>query len=491
MSLIPEPWHDFTGQFIAGRWCPGNSGKTLDDFNPFNGSLLTRISLANQYDLDIAYRSALEAQRCWAALLPSERAAVFYRAVAVLDARHEEVVGWLIRESGSTRTKAEIEWSALRATMLAAATMPFRVHGRILPVDIPGKESRVYRKPLGVVGVISPWNWPMHLSNRSIAPALALGNAVVVKPADDTPVTGGLLLARIYEEAGLPPGVLNVVVGEVADIGDAFTLHPIPKFISFTGSTRVGRHIGGLAMSGPTLKRVGLELGGNAPCVVLDDADIDLAVQGASVGRFLHQGQICMSTNRIIVDRRIHDRFVEAFVERVRSLKVGDPNDIDTVIGPLINQRQLTGALSRIQEAKRSSARMILGGEHQGQVLPPHVFIDVANDSLLAQTEQFSPIAPVIRAQDEAHALEMANATEFGLSSSVFTEDEARGVRFALQVEAGMTHVNDISVNDDPSNLFGGEKNSGLGRFNSDWIIAELTTDHWISVQQSSRPYPF
>jgi aldehyde dehydrogenase (NAD+) len=491
MNLIADPWHDFTGQFIAGRWCPGNAGKTLDDHNPYDGALLTRISLASQDDLDQAYRAAAAAQKGWAALLPSERAAVFHRAASILDVRHEEIVSWLIRESGSTRTKAEVEWASVRATMLAAASMPLRVQGRILPVDIPGKDSRVYRKPLGVVGVISPWNWPMHLSNRSIAPALALGNAVVVKPADDTPVTGGLLLGKLYEAAGLPAGVLNVVVGDVADIGDAFTLHPIPKFISFTGSTRVGRHIGGLAMSGPTLKRVGLELGGNAPCVVLDDADIERAAQGATVGRFLHQGQICMSTNRIIVDASIHERFVEAFVERVRGLKVGDPNDSDTVIGPLINQRQLGAALERIEAARQTPARLILSGAAQGQILPPHVFIDVANDSLLAQTEQFAPIAPIIRANDEAHALELANATEFGLSSAVFTRDEARGVRFALQVEAGMTHVNDISVNDDPSNLFGGEKNSGLGRFNSDWIIAELTTDHWVSVQQGPRPYPF
>lgn len=491
MSLIANPWHDFTGQFIAGRWCAGSSGKVLDDHNPYDGALLTRISLANQTDLDLAYRSAASAQRDWAALLPADRAAVLLRAVTILDARQGEIIDWLIRESGSTRTKAQIEWGAVRATMLAAASMPARVQGRILPVDIPGKESRVYRKPLGVVGVISPWNWPMHLSNRSIAPALALGNAVVVKPADDTPVTGGLLLGKLYEEAGLPPGVLNVVVGDVADIGDAFTLHPIPKFISFTGSTRVGRHIGGLAISGPTLKRVGLELGGNAPCVVLDDADLERAVQGATVGRFLHQGQICMSSNRIIVDTSIHDRFVEAFVERARQLKVGDPNDSDTVIGPLINSRQLEGALSSIEAAKQSAAQLVLDGRVDGRLLPPHIFIDVANESPLAQSEHFSPIAPVIRARDEAHALELANATEFGLSSSVFTRDEARGVRFAQQIEAGMTHVNDISVNDDPSNLFGGEKNSGLGRFNSDWIIAELTTDHWVSIQHAPRPYPF
>ncbi|WP_321859171.1 aldehyde dehydrogenase family protein [Paraburkholderia tropica] len=481
----------FTGQYIAGQWRPGQAGTVLQDVNPYNQSLLTEIAEASQADLDAAYASAAKVQREWAQALPSERAAVLYRAVEIMQARHAEIVDWLITESGSTRLKAEMEWDAVRGATLAAATMPAHVHGRILPVDVPGKESRVYRLPLGVVGVISPWNWPMQLSNRSIAPALAVGNGVVVKPAEDTPVTGGLLLASIYEEAGLPPGLLNVVVGEVSEIGDAFTLHPIPKFISFTGSTRVGRRIGELAMQGSTLKRVGLELGGNAPFVVLDDADLERAVHAAIVARFLHHGQICMSANRIIVDAKLYERFVEAFVERARGLKVGDPNDPETVIGPLINAKQLKAAVDRLVAASRQGHRQVLGGDANGQVLPPQVFVDVANDSALAQAEQFAPIAPLIRAANEEDALRMANQTEFGLSSAVFTGDEARGVRFAQRIEAGMTHVNDISPNDDPNNMFGGEKNSGIGRFNSDWIIAELTTDHWVTVQHMPRQYPF
>lgn len=481
----------FTGQYIGGRWRSGNAGTSLADVNPFNQEILTEIACASRDDLDEAYRAASAAKNDWARALPGERAAVMYRAVDVIDRRHAEIVNWLIAESGSTRIKAEMEWAAVRACTLAAATMPARVTGRILPIDIAGKESRVYRQPLGVVGVISPWNFPMHLSNRTIAPALAIGNGVVVKPAEDTPVTGGLLLASIYEEAGLPPGLLNVVVGEVGEIGDAFTLHDIPKFISFTGSTRVGRHIGQLAMSGPTLKRVGLELGGNAPCVVLDDADLDRAVAGAIVGRFLHQGQICMSTNRIIVEAGLYDRFVEAFVERARKLKVGDPNQPDTVIGPLINEKQFRAALGHVEKARAAGIRQVLGEKPAGQVLPPQVFVDVPSDCELAQTELFSPVAPLIRAANEADALTIANAVEFGLSSAVFTQDAARGLRFAKGIEAGMTHINDISPNDDPNTMFGGEKNSGLGRFNSDWIIEELTTDHWISVQEEPRAYPF
>jgi aldehyde dehydrogenase (NAD+) len=481
---LPE-WTNFNGQYIDGKWRAGSSGKILADCNPYDGSLLAEISLASKEDLNSAYAAAKNAQKTWATSLAGERAAVFYRAAQIMDERHAEVVDWLIRESGSTRGKAEIEWSGTRAAMLAAATMPHRMAGRILPIDIPGRESRVYRQPLGVVGVISPWNWPMLLSHRSLAPALALGNAVVVKPADDTPVTGGLLLAKIYEAAGLPAGLLNIVVGDVADIGDDFVLHPTPKFISFTGSTRVGRRIGELAVKGSNLKRVGLELGGNAPCVVLDDANLEDAVNGAVLGRFLHQGQICMSTNRIIVDAKIYDQFVEAFIERVKTLPYGDPNDADTIIGPIINQRQLQGAVERIKAAQAAGIRQVLGGDAIGQVLPPHIFIDVPNDSALAQTEQFAPVASIIKAKDEADALRLANDTEFGLSSSVFTRDEARGLRFAQQIDAGMTHINAMSICDDANNMFGGEKNSGLGRFNSDWIIAEMTSDHWISIQRS------
>lgn len=481
----------YTGQYIGGKWRPGSTGTALIDTNPYDQSVLAEIVQASQSDLDEAYRSAAAAQKSWAAMGESHRTSVMLNAAQIMEQRHDEIVEWLIAESGSTRIKAEIEYTSARNGMFSAAMLPGRVHGLIPPSDIPGKENRVYRSPLGVIGVISPWNFPLHLSNRSVAPALALGNAVVLKPAEDTPVTGGLLLASIYEQAGLPPGLLNVVIGDVGEIGDAFTLHPIPRMISFTGSTRVGRRIGELAVSGPTIKHVGLELGGNAPCVVLDDADIDLAVTGAIVGRFLHQGQICMSSNRIIVDASIYPRFTEAFVERARHLKVGDPNDPDTVIGPLINRKQVDNALLRIQSARRAGLQQVLGGEADGNVLPPHIFINVPNQSDFAQSEQFAPVAPLIRADNEEHALAIANETEFGLSSAVFTRDEGRGVRFAQRLETGMTHINDISPNDDPHCMFGGEKNSGLGRFNSDWIIKEFTTEHWISVQHSHLAYPF
>src|SRR5690606_12993242 len=295
MSQRLAAYENLNLQLIAGEWRTGKSGRDLDVLDPFTQEKLLQIPLANREDLDEAYRSARDAQADWAARGPSERAAVMLNAVRIFDERRDEIINWIIRESGSTRIKAQIEWGAARAITQRPASLPSRVHGRILASDVPGKESRVYREPLGVIGIISPWNFPLHLTARSLAPALALGNACVIKPASDTPVTGGLLLARIFEEAGLPKGALSVLVGSGSEIGDAFVEHEVPGFISFTGSTQVGRNIGRIAAGGEHLKHVALELGGNSPFVVLADADLDQAVNAAVVGKFLHQGQICMA----------------------------------------------------------------------------------------------------------------------------------------------------------------------------------------------------
>lgn len=482
-------YSDFDQLPINGKWRHGKGAKILRDLNPYDGSTLVEIPHANRDDMDEAYRGAAKAQQAWAALIPSERAAIMRRAAQIMEARREEIVSWIIHESGGTRIKANLEWNAVHGVLLEAATLPYLVEGRILPADIPGKESRMYRKPVGVVGVISPWNWPFQLTARSAAPALAVGNAVVVKPASDTPVTGGLLFAKILEEAGLPASVLSVIVGAGSEIGDAFVTHPIPRVISFTGSTPVGRNIARLAAEGPMLKRLELELGGNGPFVVLNDADLGQAVEAAVFGKFLHQGQTCMSVNRFIIDDRVH--FVERFADRVRQLKVGDPNASDTMIGPIINESQLNGLQQRIHDAVSSGARQMVGGDAQGLVLPPHVFSQVTNQMPLAQTESFGPIAPILRARNETDALSIANDTDLGLAAAVFTQDVERGLRFAQQLESGMAHINDQPVNDLPYNPFGGEKNSGIGRFNGAWAVAAFTTDQWLSVQHTPRHYPF
>lgn len=475
---------------IARSWRRGTSEHVKQDLDPFSGETLLEIRQASRGDMEQAFEAASEAQPDWAARVPGERSEIMRRVASILETRREEIIGWLIHEAGSTRIKASLEWSAVHAVALEATSLPYLVEGRILPADVPGKESRVYRRPVGVVSVISPWNWPLQLTARSLFPALAVGNAVVVKPSSDTPVTGGLIFAKLLEEAGLPAGVLSVVVGAGSEIGDAFVAHRTPRVISFTGSTPVGRRIARLAAESPIMKRLELELGGNSPFVVLDDANLDDAIDAAVFGKFLHQGQICMSANRFIVDAAVYEPFVAGFAERVRELKVGDPEQPDTLIGPLINRAQLEGLWQRIEEARASSARQLVGGEPRGLLLPPHIFVDLSNDHPLAHEELFGPVAPVIRAHGEEHALRLANDTSYGLSSCVFTSDRERGLRFATSVEAGMTHVNDQPVNDLPFNPFGGEKNSGIGRFNGHWAVDAFTTDHWITVQDVPRHYP-
>jgi aldehyde dehydrogenase (NAD+) len=420
---------------IGGRWRKGRSATVNRDRNPWTGGVLLETAQASLEDLNEAYSTALEAQRTWGALLPGERAAVMRRAVAVMNRRRDEILSWLVRESGSTLLKAALEWEAVEGVLHEASTLPYLAEGPIIPADLPGKESRVYRQPVGVGGVISPWNWPLQLTARSICPALAVGNAVVLKPATDPPVTGGLLHAKILEEAGLPPGVLSVCVGAGSDIGAAFVMHPTPRVISFTGSTPVGRQIAGQAAGAPIMKRIHLELGGNCPFV-------------------------------------------------------GDPETPDTMIGPLINQSQFDRLWKLIQDARVSGSRQVVGGEPHRLVMRPHVFADVRNEQPLAQEELFGPVAPIIRANGEEEAIAFANDTSYGLSSAVFTSDVERGVRFGRRVEAGMTHVNDQPVNDLPFSPFGGEKNSGIGRFNGRWAVEAFTTDHWITVQHVPRRYP-
>lgn len=469
-------------QYIGGQWREGSSESLLSVTNPYDNSEVASIRLATPEDLDEAYQAAAAAQKGWAAQPPAARQQVIMRAAQILEERRNEICNWLVTESGSTALKAQAEISLAVGITREASSFPNRVYGRMAQSNTPGKELRIHRLPIGVVGVISPWNFPLHLSQRSVAPAIALGNTVVLKPASDTPITGALLLARVYEEAGLPAGVLNVVIGAGSEIGDDFVSHPIPGLISFTGSTPIGLGIGRLATGGEHLKHVALELGGNSPFVVLADADLDAAVQSAVMGKFLHQGQICMAVNRIIVEEQVYEEFVSRFTEAAAAVPYGDPNDPETLVGPVINDSQLDSLVTKIRTAKEEGARTLLEGEIQGRVIPPHVFADVTPGMEIAREEIFGPLVGILKAEDRDHALELANDTMFGLASAVFTQDLDRGVQFALGLRSGMTHINDSPVQDESHAAFGGEGNSGLGRFNGDWAIAEFTTDRTIGV---------
>ncbi|WP_114570656.1 aldehyde dehydrogenase family protein [Exiguobacterium flavidum] len=481
---------DFTRIFIDGEWRLGKSERTMTNTNPFTGETLFDIKAASEEDLDDAYQSAKRAQKDWAKRPALERQGLIERFIEVMQQEKELIIDWLVKESGSTRIKAEGEFKASLLIVKEAATFPLRMHGEIRPSVVPGKENRLYRKALGVIGVISPWNFPFHLAVRSIAPALAIGNAVVVKPATDTPVTGGLIFAYLFEKAGLPKGLLNIVVGRGSEIGDAIVEHPVPRLISFTGSTEVGRHIGELA--GKHLKKTALELGGNNVFVVLDDADIDRAVESAVYSKFYHQGQICMATNRILVAESIHDTFVERYVERVKQLQYGDPSNERTQVGPLINKDQIERIMDELEKTKQEGAKVLVGGSVEGNVIAPTVVTGVTNDMPLAKNEIFGPVAVIIPFKSDEEAIEISNSLPYGLSGAVHGGSIERATRFALDIETGMIHVNDQSVNDEPHIPFGGEKDSGLGRFNGEWVLEEFTTIQWVSVMHEQRAYkPF
>ena len=472
-------------QFIHGQWQAGTSTRTIKNINPYTQSEIFSMAAASSVDVDSAYTAAEQAFQ-QGVLNPTEvRKTVLQNVMTIIQQRRDEIIDWLIIESGSTRIKAGVEVDAALGIIQESLAFPDWIQTEQLECKDPARKSMVLRKPLGVIAVISPWNFPFHLSLRSVATAIACGNTVVLKPASDTPVTGGTLIGKLFEEAGLPAGALNIVAGAGSEIGDYFVEHSVPKMISFTGSTEVGKSVGSKALASPRIKRLALELGGNAPLVILDDADLDLAVELTLMGRFMHQGQICMSTNRVIVDTSIHDAYVDKLLDRIKMIPVGDPNLEDTVIGPIINQSQVEKHQQIIQTGSEQGAQLVYEGGIEGNLVYPHIFIDVAEDSDLAQQESFGPILPILKARNEAHALNLANATEFGLSSAVCTSNIERGTAFAAQLDIGMTHINGVSVADQSNAPFGGEKNSGLGRFNGRWIFEEFTRTHWLTVPNS------
>jgi vanillin dehydrogenase len=475
--------------YIGGKWRDGKSQKVLADRNPYNGKTIAEFKLASLADLDEAYRAAAAAQKVWAEVNPFEKRNLLEKAITWIEKNEGDIADIIIEELGGTQLKAMIEIFLVKTFIKEASTYPLRMTGEILPSTVDGKENRLYRVPAGVVGVISPFNFPFNLSMRSVAPALGAGNGVVLKPHDDTPITGGTLVAKIFEEAGIPKGLLNVIVADIGEIGDAFVEHPVPRIISFTGSEGVGRHIGGVA--GKALKKAILELGGNSAFIVMNDADLNTAVNAAVFSRFAHQGQVCMCTNRILVQRGVYDRFLNQFVDRVSKLKVGDPRNPETELGPLINERQAQTFAKQVQRGIDEGTKAVLRGKVEGTLASPTVFADVKSNMWVAQNEMFGPAVCVMPFDTEEEALRIANDSPYGLSGAIHTKDAERGAELAKQVDSGMVHVNDGTINDDPLIAFGGEKASGVGRLNGKWALEEFTTMKWISVQHKPRHYPF
>jgi aldehyde dehydrogenase (NAD+) len=372
-----------------------------------------------------------------------------------------------------------------------AAAGAFDVKGEIIPADYPNTFFMAIRQPAGVVSCFGPFNVPYILCSRAFAMPVAYGNTAVLKPSEEAAVTGGILLAQIFEEAGLPPGVLNVITctrEDAVEVGDEMISNPAVRRISFTGSTSVGRLIAEKA--GRHLKRAVLELGGKDPLIVLADADIDYAVDAATWGAFLHQGEICMSTERIIIEKKIADQFTKKLKERALSLPMGDPTNPATAIGPLINQRAVDLVHAHVQEAVADGAELVTGGKYDNLIYHPTIVKDVKPTMRIFTDQTFGPVAPIVVVNDAEEALAVANNSKYGLSAGILTNDFTRALDMAMRLETGMVHIGDQTVNDEPQVPFGGVKGSGYGRFGGQAALDEFTELRWISVRRTPRTFP-
>jgi benzaldehyde dehydrogenase (NAD) len=472
-------------RLFTGSWQEGSSEQ--DVLEPATGQSLGRIGMADAALVARSAAAASVAQTAWAALAYDERAAVLRRTAQLAEQHFGEIVEWVMRESGSTCVKAEFETSVTVKTLHEAAGLPSRSVGEVLP-SVPGRLSLARRRPLGVVGVISPFNFPLYLAMRAVAPAIALGNAVVLKPDPRTAVCGGFAIARLFELAGLPAGVLHVLPGEGA-AGAALTADPHVAMIQFTGSTQAGRKVGEAA--GRHLKKVSLELGGKNSLIVLDDADIELAVANTAWGAYLHQGQICLATGRVLVQRGIYERFVEKLVAKAKGLTVGNPAMGDVALGPLTNATQRDHVARVVEDAVSAGARLETGGSYRDLFFEPTVLSAVTPDNPAFKEEIFGPVAVVVPFDSDEDAIKLANQSEYGLSMAIVAANVGRALAIGERLRTGLLHINDQTVNDEVINPFGGVGASGNGTsVGGPANLEEYTQWQWLTVKGEAPLYP-
>ncbi|MFF5988323.1 benzaldehyde dehydrogenase [Prauserella flavalba] len=476
------------GKIFDGRWRAGGAGETKV-VEPATGGTLGSVGVADVGDLADAVAAAVDGQRRWASLPHTERAAVLRRAGALWERHADEIETWLMRESGSLRAKAQLETHIAAQECYQSAALPAHPLGEVIPSEAP-RWSYSKRVPAGVVGVISPFNFPLVLTIRSVAPALALGNAVVLKPDPRTAVSGGVTLARVFEEAGLPEGVLSVLPGG-AEVGGALVDEPRVPVISFTGSTAAGRAVG--AAASRRLKKVHLELGGNSAIIVLEDADLEATVSAGAAGSFLHQGQVCMTTGRHLVHESRYDEYVAKLAAKADALPVGDPMTGQVALGPIIDRNQLDRIHALVTASVEAGARLAAGGTHEGLFYRPTVLADVPTTAPAYAHEVFGPVAPVVPFSTVPEAVALAADSEYGLSLGIFTRDVGKGLELAEAVPTGIAHVNDQTVGDEPNIPFGGFGASGNGtRFGGlAHNIDAFTETRWITARRDVAGYPF
>lgn len=485
MTLIdPKVWD---GQIFSGGWITAHGGDAAI-IEPATGVELGRTGIADSVDVAAACQAAAAAQRDWAAASFEKRAAVLRKAGNLIEENAAELQAWMIRETGSVPGMAGFGTYVASQECFEAAALASRPVGEILPTAQP-RLSLLKRVPAGVVGVISPFNAPLILSTRSVAPALALGNAVVLKPDQRTAASGGFLLARIFAEAGLPDGLLHVLPGG-PEAGTALVTDPLTRVISFTGSTATGRHVAELG--GRHLKRVHLELGGNSALVILDDADLDHAISAGAWASFLHQGQICMTAGRHLVHESIADDYVAALSAHAQALPVGDPATAEVALGPLIDERQREKVHGLVTSTVDAGARLAAGGTYDRLFYSPTVLDRVGADMPAYEQEVFGPVAPIMRFATTEEAVRLAAAGGYGLSLGILTRDVAKGLALADQIPTGIVHINDQTVNDEAVAPFGGVKESGTGaRFGGAANLDAFTEQRWITVRGDIPAYPF
>lgn len=485
MALMDEPvWH---GKIFLNGWTEGGGG-AAPVMEPATGAELGRVGVASPGDVTRAAQAAAAAQPAWAATPHTQRSAVLRRAAEIWEHEAASIEWWGIRESGKIPPAMQFETHVATQEVYEAATLPSRPQGELLPSEQP-RLSFAERVPVGVVGVIAPFNFPQILSIRSVAPALALGNAVILKPDPRTAVCGGVALARVFEEAGLPAGLFHVLPGG-ADVGEAVVTEPLVRVVSFTGSTAAGRRVGELAAR--HLKRVHLELGGNSALIVLDDADLDRAVSAGAWGSFLHQGQICMTTGRHLVHASVYDDYVAALADKASHLPVGDPASEQVALGPVIDERQRDKIHALVSSSVSAGARLAAGGTYDGLFYRPTVLADVAPSMPAYADEVFGPVAPVVRFSDIDEAAKLAADSEYGLSLGILTRDVMRGLDLARKIPTGIVHINEQTVDDEPNAPFGGMGASGTGaRFGGTSNLEAFTETRWITVRGDIAQYPF
>ena len=474
---------------IGGKSCPARDGRTFERCNPVTGEVVSRVAAATLEDADAAVAAAQAAFPGWAALAPNERRTRLLAAAELMQARASE----FIEAAGETGAMAN--WYGFNVKLAAgmlreAASMTTQINGEVIPSDVPGSFAMALRQPCGVILGIAPWNAPVILATRALAMPLACGNTVVLKASELSPAVHRLI-GQVLQDAGLGDGVVNVISNAPADapaIVERLIANPAVRRVNFTGSTHVGRIVAELAAR--HLKPALLELGGKAPFLVLDDADLDAAVDAAAFGAYFNQGQICMSTERLIVDNKVADAFIDKLATKVATLRAGHPQADDSVLGSLVDASAGVRIKALIDDAVGKGARLVVGGQVEGSIMQPALLDGVTPSMRLYREESFGPVAVLLRGDGDEALLSLANDSEFGLSAAIFSRDTGRALALAQRVESGICHINGPTVHDEAQMPFGGVKSSGYGSFGGKASIEQFTQLRWITLQNGPRHYP-